>query len=46
MEHTPASILQMIERIAAWAAARPDLAAVLVVGSQARADRPADQWST
>ena len=36
---------QLIERIAAWARGRPDLRAVLVLGSRARSDHPADPWS-
>src|SRR5690606_24449708 len=31
--------------IARWAAARPDIQALAVVGSYARADHPADPWS-
>lgn len=31
--------------ISRWAAARPDIEALVVVGSYARADRPADLWS-
>jgi aminoglycoside 6-adenylyltransferase len=33
------------ERIVAWANSQPAIRAVLVVGSQARRDRPADEWS-
>jgi aminoglycoside 6-adenylyltransferase len=37
---------QLIERIARWAEAEPDLRAVAVVGSRARtANHPADEWS-
>src|SRR5690606_16012553 len=32
-------------RLACWASARPDIRAVLVVGSRARQDHPADIWS-
>jgi aminoglycoside 6-adenylyltransferase len=35
----------MIEAISAWAAARADVHAALLVGSQARAEVPADRWS-
>lgn len=30
---------------AGWAAAQPEILAVIVAGSQARSDRPADRWS-
>jgi aminoglycoside 6-adenylyltransferase len=33
------------ERFVRWAEAQPDIRTVIVVGSRARADRPADQWS-
>lgn len=36
---------QWIERFIAWAQARPDVYAAVVVGSRARMDRPADPWS-
>ena len=32
-------------RIAAWAESHPDVRAILVVGSRARRDSPADEWS-
>lgn len=32
-------------RITAWATARPDLVAGVVVGSRGRSDHPADEWS-
>jgi aminoglycoside 6-adenylyltransferase len=35
----------MIDVIAAWGAARPDVRTGLLVGSQARTDTPADTWS-
>lgn len=38
-------IPQLIEAIAAWAARRPDVRAALLVGSRARVDVPADEWS-
>lgn len=34
-----------LDRFAAWASARPDIRAVLLIGSRARTDRSADQWS-
>ena len=41
-----AEIYDLIEqRIAGWAGGREDVQAVIVVGSRARADRPADRWS-
>ncbi|MBE0699475.1 MAG: aminoglycoside 6-adenylyltransferase [Anaerolineaceae bacterium] len=35
----------ILERISAWSAARPDIRALAVVGSGARVDDPADEWS-
>jgi aminoglycoside 6-adenylyltransferase len=35
----------IIERYTAWAQTRPDIRAAAIVGSRARTDRPADQWS-
>jgi aminoglycoside 6-adenylyltransferase len=34
-----------LERFGRWAERRPDLAGALLVGSQARDDHPADEWS-
>jgi len=36
---------QFIERVRAWAEARPDVGAALLVGSAARSAAPADEWS-
>lgn len=36
---------QIIDRFVAWARTRPDIHAAIVVGSRARTDRPADEWS-
>lgn len=36
---------QLIERFVAWADAQTDIRAALIVGSRAREDRPADEWS-
>ena len=36
---------QLIARFLAWAQARPDIRTALVLGSRARTDRPADEWS-
>ena len=35
----------LIERITAWATAQPDVRAALILGSRARTDHPADEWS-
>jgi len=35
----------LIGRIAGWARSRPDVRAAVVIGSRARTDRPADEWS-
>lgn len=45
MEGTPTSMSKLIERIVSWAEAAPDIRAVMLVGSRARIDRPADEWS-
>jgi aminoglycoside 6-adenylyltransferase len=36
---------QLIERFVAWAETQPDIRAALIVGSRAREDHPADEWS-
>ena len=36
---------QLENRVIAWAESRPDIRAILVVGSRARRDFPADEWS-
>ncbi len=36
---------RIIERVIAWGEARPDIRAAFIVGSRARADHPADEWS-
>lgn len=36
---------ELIQRFLKWAEGRPDIRAAFVVGSQARTDRPADEWS-
>lgn len=35
----------LIDSVAAWARSRPDLRAAILVGSHARTDVPADEWS-
>jgi len=35
----------LLDSVVAWARKRPDIRAMVVVGSRARADHPADQWS-
>jgi len=43
-KHTPS--MELIEqRFAAWAQTQPDIRAAMVVGSRARTDHPADEWS-
>lgn len=42
---TRAGYLQIEKRIREWGQAQPDVRAIVVVGSQARRDRPADQYS-
>ncbi|WP_458190484.1 aminoglycoside 6-adenylyltransferase [Haladaptatus sp. NG-WS-4] len=36
---------QLLDRFVAWAETKPDLRGIVVVGSRARDDRPADEWS-
>jgi aminoglycoside 6-adenylyltransferase len=36
---------QLEERFTAWANTRPDIRAAIVIGSRARIERPADEWS-
>jgi aminoglycoside 6-adenylyltransferase len=36
---------RILSKMVAWAADRDDVRAILIVGSHARADHPADQWS-
>ena len=35
----------LLARFVAWAEQRDDIRAALMIGSRARVDRPADQWS-
>jgi aminoglycoside 6-adenylyltransferase len=45
MSETLEAMKRLEERIVAWARERDDIRAVLVVGSWARSDHPADEWS-
>lgn len=45
MNQTTLAYEQLMKRIVTWAQARPDIRAAIVVGSRARAERPADEWS-
>lgn len=45
MSQTSAPELQLLNRLIAWAEDKPDVRAMLLIGSRARADHPADQWS-
>jgi aminoglycoside 6-adenylyltransferase len=45
MKQAQAPMKQLEERFVAWAQTRPDIRAAIVVGSQARVDHPADEWS-
>jgi aminoglycoside 6-adenylyltransferase len=45
MDRSPASLTELLERVIAWGEAAPDIRGVLLIGSQARVDRPADEWS-
>jgi aminoglycoside 6-adenylyltransferase len=45
MNATPSTYEQLETNIITWAHTRPDMRAGIVVGSRARTDHPADQWS-
>lgn len=45
MNSTPRTYKQLEQNVAAWAQRQPKLHAVIVVGSRARTDHPADEWS-
>lgn len=45
MDQTTLAYEQLIERFVAWAQTRPDIRTAIVLGSRARVDRPADEWS-
>lgn len=45
MKQTTTAYEQLIERFVAWADTQADVRAALIVGSRAREDRPADEWS-
>ncbi len=42
---TPRTREQLEKRIADWAANRPDIRSIIIVGSRARAEHPTDEWS-
>lgn len=41
----PLTMAMLIERFTAWAQEHDDIRVLAILGSQARTDRPADQWS-
>jgi len=45
MNDTAPAYEQVIERFRTWAEQEPDIRAAIIIGSRARIDRPADQWS-
>lgn len=45
MKQTALTYGQLTERFVEWARTRPDIHVAIVVGSEAKADRPADGWS-
>ena len=45
MKQAQAPMKQLEDRFVAWAQTRPDIRAAIVVGSWARVDHPADEWS-
>lgn len=45
MKQTTQAYEQLITRFVAWAETQPGIRAAIIVGSRAREDRPADEWS-
>jgi aminoglycoside 6-adenylyltransferase len=45
MNQTTQAYQQLLDRFVAWARTQPDIRAAIVLGSRARTDRPADEWS-
>jgi aminoglycoside 6-adenylyltransferase len=45
MSETSKAYEQLLERFVAWAQTQPDIHAAVVLGSRARTDHPADDWS-
>lgn len=45
MAQTSAAVVELLNQFVAWAEHNPDVRAALLIGSRARQDHPADQWS-
>jgi aminoglycoside 6-adenylyltransferase len=45
MNQTTTAYERLLDRFVAWAQTQPDIRAAIIVGSRARVDRPADEWS-
>jgi aminoglycoside 6-adenylyltransferase len=45
MHQTALAYEQLLERFVAWAQTQPDIRAAIILGSRARTERPADEWS-
>lgn len=45
LEDSVTTIQQLEDRIITWAESQPEIRAILVIGSRARRDFPADEWS-
>lgn len=45
MKHVSAAYEQLIERFVRWAQSEANIRAAVVIGSRARVDHPADEWS-
>src|SRR5262245_36751765 len=45
MDNITTAYEQLIDGFVAWAQTQPDIRAAIVLGSRARTDRPADEWS-
>jgi aminoglycoside 6-adenylyltransferase len=45
MGQTPTSMSELLDRIVVWMKTNSDIRGALLIGSRARVDRPADEWS-
>lgn len=45
MDHSNSSVSLLLARLVRWANTDPDILAAFIIGSRARSDHPADQWS-
>lgn len=45
MAHISRGYNRLIENLVSWAQAQDDIRAAILIGSRARSDHPADEWS-